>query len=81
MNPARKMIAKDNNFLILKLNPNLHDRETVFEAFEELKKFADAEIEEDEYLTIRIRETEDSEKTGYEFLNYLLKLMRNNGVA
>jgi len=75
------MIEKSNDSFILKLNSSLYDKETVHEAFEELKKHADASLEEGEYFIISIKKSSDSEKIGYEFLNYVLKLMKNKGAA
>ena len=51
------------------------------EAFEELRKKSEASIEEGKYFTIRIKESADAEKFSYEFLNYVLKLMKSKGVA
>ena len=75
------MIKKDKDSFILKLNSALYDKESVKEAFDELKKHASAVCENGEYFTVKIKSTKEAEKYGYEFLNYVLKLMKNKGAA
>ncbi len=75
------MISKNNNFISLKLNSSLYDKKSVIEAFAELKKEADAELDEGEYFLVKIKKNADAEKCGYEFLNYVLKLMKNKGIV
>ena len=73
------MIKKDKDSFVLKLNSALYDNESVKEAFDELKKHANAVCENGEYFTVKIKGTTEAEKYGYEFLNYVLKLMKNKG--
>ena len=75
------MIQKENDSVVLKLNSSLYDKESVNEAFEELKRNADAEMKTGKYFVIKIKKSRESENYGYEFLNYVLKLMKNKGVV
>ena len=76
-----KMIKKDKSSFILRLNSSLYDKDSVKQAFAKLKKEVGASLKEGEYFTIRINKSKDAEKQAYEFLNYVLKLMKNKGVA
>ncbi len=75
------MIEEENGFLILKLNSSLYEKESVNEAFVELKKQAEALFEDGEYFVIKIKKSEGSKEIGYEFLNYVIRLMKSKGVV
>jgi hypothetical protein len=75
------MIEKRKDFLVLKLNSSLYDKKTVVDAFNGLKNEADALLEEDGYFVIKIKKSREGENPGYEFANYILKLMKNKGVV
>lgn len=77
------MIEKSDDHLTIKLNSVLYDKGCVDDAFEELKKEVRAvKTENEDYFEIRIdRKSEDAESYCYEFLNFVLKLMKNNGIV
>lgn len=74
-------MEKNKNSIIVKLNSSLYDAESVKEAFEELKKETNSKLDEGEYFVISIKNSEEAETYGYEFLNYVLKLMKNKGIV
>jgi len=75
------MIGQDKDFFVIRLNSGLYDKAVVKDAFDALKPQADAELEEGEYFVIKIRKNRDAESVGYEFINYVLKLMKSKGVV
>jgi len=75
------MIERSKDFFVLRLNSSLYDKESVMEALEELKRHADASFKNGDYFMVKIRKTAEAEKYSYEFLNYVLKIMKNKGVA
>jgi hypothetical protein len=75
------MIAKNNCGFVIRMNSNFYDAQTVREAFAELKNLVNADLEEGEYFIVKINDSEEAENCGYEFLNYVLKLMKNKGIV
>jgi len=75
------MIGKNKDCFVLRLNSLLYEKNSVKDAFEELKKNVDASLEKGSYFVIKVKKSKKAEKYCYEFLNYVLKLMMNKGVV
>ncbi len=75
------MIAENDDFLTIKLNPEFYEMESVLEAFKELEKYTESVFKHEDYFVINIRKKEDSKEYAYEFINYVLKIMKEKGVV
>ena len=75
------MITERDGFLTIKLNPEFYEMESVLQAYKELEKYTESSFSHEDYFVIKIRKKEDSKEYGYEFINYVLKLMKEKGTV
>jgi hypothetical protein len=53
--PAECQIVESNDFFVLRLSSSLYERDSVRDAFCELKKYADASLEEGSYFVVKVK--------------------------
>ena len=75
-----KMIEKKGNFVVLTLNPEIYDKNSIKEAAKYFDKKLNLGFGKENF-EIKIPFSKEAKTIAYEFGNFVLKIMKNKGVA
>lgn len=66
--------------ITVKFNPNFYSEESIKRTAEDFKEVCEAEVTIEKDIVVKLTPKEEIDNLGHEFANYVLGIMKNEGI-